>query len=193
MVFNISIFENPSIKIHTDIADQCEFSGVLFSASALRRRCARSIDDFDYFSEFQKLPSGEFMVKTSEIMIQFTAVEFTAKSLFSITWWSTSRKYLPKNALTTSQNFILFGISMTSSKVQFRLLFCFWKLFWTNFSTLKKWSGKFLRWQSWAVSIKIRHHFSEKSFTITWRNVEWNLDRWLYSLFGNDRFDLSTK
>ena len=125
MVFNISLFESPSIKIHTDIADQCEFSGVLLSASAFRRLCAKSIVDFENFSEFQILPSGEFKVKTSEVMIQFTAVEFTEKSTFSMTWWSTSRKYLSKNALKTSQNFILFGLSMTSSKVQFRLLFYF--------------------------------------------------------------------
>ena len=85
MVFNISIFEKPFIKIHTDITNQCEFPGVLFSTSAFRRLCARSIDDFENFSQFQKLLSGEFIVKTSEIMIQFTAVEFTAKSSFSMT------------------------------------------------------------------------------------------------------------
>ena len=117
MVFNMSVFESPSIKVHTDIKDQCEFSGVLLSAPAFRRLCARSIDDFENFSEFQVLPSGEFIVKTSDVMIQFSAVEFTAKSSFSMTWWSTSRKYLSKNALKTSQNFILFGLSMTSSLV----------------------------------------------------------------------------
>ena len=99
MVFNISVFESPSIKIHTDITDQCEFSGLLFSTSAFHRLCGRSIDDFENFSEFQILPSGEFIVKTSEVMIQFTAVEFTEKSTFSMTWWSTSRNFLSKNAL----------------------------------------------------------------------------------------------
>ena len=78
------------------------------------------------------------------------------------------RKYLPKNAFKTSQNFILFELSITSNKVNFRLLFYFLKLFWVSPSIFQEissqWSERIFNLnQSRQGGTSVPSHFQNSS------------------------------